>query len=55
LYWKWYFRFVLHIIILWEWVNASVTHCCHFSLPFSIQAYSFEGAGEERRTYNKYS
>ena len=24
-------------------------------IPFSGQAYSFEGAGEERRTYNKYS
>ena len=23
--------------------------------PFSIQAYAFEGAGEERRTFNKYS
>jgi hypothetical protein len=24
-------------------------------IPFSVQAYSFEGAGEERRTYNTYS
>ena len=24
-------------------------------IPFSGQAYIFEGAGEERRTYNKYS